>query len=98
MNNKTKHVLPAFAAIFGLMFVAATPYVLAEPGEGKAWTGYGDYKHAKKMHNGHIKVMVEGFTGSICEDKASKELVIFAICLSISGSCNNCVSSVSCSG
>ena len=65
MNSKTKYVLPAFAAVFALMFVAATPYVLAEPGEGKAWTGHGDYKHAKKMHNGHIKVMVEGFTGSI---------------------------------
>ena len=26
---------------------------------------HGDYKHAKKMHNGHIKVMVDGFTGSI---------------------------------
>ena len=66
MNSKTKYVLPAFAAVFALMFVAAAPHVLAEPGEGKAWTGYGDYKHAKKMHNNHIKtVMVEGFTGSI---------------------------------
>ena len=66
MNNKTKYVLPAFAAVFALMFVAAAPHVLAEPVEGKTWTGYGDYKHAKKMHNNHIKmVMVEGFTGSI---------------------------------
>ena len=65
MNSKTKYVLPAFAAIFALMFVAAAPHVLAEPGEGKTWTSYGDYKHEKKMLNNHVKVMVEGFTGSI---------------------------------
>lgn len=66
MNNKTKYMLPAFAAVFALMFVAATPYVLAESGDEKTWMGEGDYKHAKKMHKGHIKVvMVEGFTGSI---------------------------------
>ena len=73
MNSKTKYVLPAFAAIFALMFVAAAPHVLAEPGEGKAWTGYADYKHAKKMHHNHIKVVtVEGFTGSIPVPDMSK--------------------------
>ena len=65
MNNKTKYMLPTFVAVFALMFVAASPHVLAEPGEGKAWMGEGDYKHAKKMHKGPIKVLVEGFTGSI---------------------------------
>ena len=73
MNNKTKYVLPAFAAIFALMFVAAAPNVLAEPGDGKAWTGYGDYKHAKKMHNNHLKVvMIDDFTGSITVPDMSK--------------------------
>ncbi|MDH3361564.1 MAG: hypothetical protein OEL56_04105 [Nitrosopumilus sp.] len=37
MNTKIKYVLPAFAAVFALMFVAATPYVIAEPGQEKQW-------------------------------------------------------------
>ena len=73
MNTKTKkYVLPAFAAVFALMFVAAaTPsYVIAEPGEGKQWGSYGDGAYddhsKKKMSKGHhMTVEVEGFTGSI---------------------------------
>ena len=68
MNTKTttKYVLPAFAAVFALMFVAAAPNVIAEPGEGKNWTnGDGAYDHAKKMQKGHMAITVEGFTGSI---------------------------------
>ncbi len=42
MNNK-KYLLPAFAAVFALMFAAATPYVIAEPGQGKDWDR--DYTH-----------------------------------------------------
>ena len=30
MNTKTKYMIPAFAAVFALMFVVATPYVIAE--------------------------------------------------------------------
>lgn len=69
MNTKTtKFLLPAFAAVFALMFVAAAPHVMAEPGEGKTWTGGerdGDYNHAKMAHKGHMAMTVEGFTGSI---------------------------------
>ena len=68
MNTKTtkKYVLPAFAAVFALMFVVAAPNVIAEPGEGGNWTGGdGAYDHAKKMHKGHMAITVEGFTGSI---------------------------------
>jgi len=38
MNSKTKYyALPVFAAVFALMFAAATPYVTAEPGQQKDW-------------------------------------------------------------
>jgi len=30
MNTKTKYMIPAFAAVFALMFVVVTPYVIAE--------------------------------------------------------------------
>ena len=30
MNTKTKYMIPAFAVVFALMFVVATPYVIAE--------------------------------------------------------------------
>jgi len=35
MNGKIKFMIPAFAAVFALMFVFATPYVMAEIGEKK---------------------------------------------------------------
>ena len=68
MNTKTtKFLLPAFAAVFALMFVAVAPHVMAEPSEGKTWTGGegDDYKHAKMAHKAHTAMTVEGFTGSI---------------------------------
>ena len=37
MNTKTRYALPVFAAVFALMFAAATPYVIAEPGQEKDW-------------------------------------------------------------
>ena len=45
MNSK-KYVLPAFIAVFALMFAAATPHILAEPGQGQNWSGdyHGDYE------------------------------------------------------
>ena len=70
MTNK-KMMLPAFVAVFALMFVAATPYVLAEP--GGSYAAYKDGDSAKKMHKQPIQV--EGFVGSIVitedSDKAS---------------------------
>jgi len=59
MNTKTKYMIPAFAAIFALMFVVATPYVMAEDIDGVNWAGE---HHQKK---GHHAILVEGFTGTI---------------------------------
>ena len=59
MNTKTKYMIPVFAAIFALMFVVATPYVMAEDGDGVKWAGE---HHQKK---GHHTILVEGFTGTI---------------------------------
>ncbi|MCV0373441.1 MAG: hypothetical protein K5793_07810 [Nitrosarchaeum sp.] len=64
MNTKTRYVIPAFAAVFALMFAFATPYVMAEDikyeKDGAKW---GDDKHFKK---GHVhKILVDGFVGSI---------------------------------
>lgn len=52
MNTKTKYLIPAFAAVFALTFVFATPYVMAEGG---------DYTHAKwgaKNHKMHQAIEV----------------------------------------
>jgi hypothetical protein len=59
MNIKTKYMIPAFAAVFALMFVIATPYVMAE--------GAGHAKWASENHQnrGHHAILVEGFTGTI---------------------------------
>ena len=60
MNRKTTYLIPAFAAVFALMFVFASPIAMAEPSEdmlGK-WTG-------QKQHKMHKVIEVEGFVGSI---------------------------------
>ncbi len=57
MNRKLLYVLPAMAAVVALMFVVATPYVLAESGD-KAW------KMGPKFHKFHA-IQVDGFVGSI---------------------------------
>ena len=60
MNRKTTYLIPAFAAVFALMFAFATPLAIAEPGDdmhGK-WTG-------QKNHKMHKVIEVEGFVGSI---------------------------------
>jgi len=46
MNRKIKFVIPAFAAVFALMFVFATPYVMAE-GDYSKWGGADHHKHMK---------------------------------------------------
>ena len=48
MNTNTKYALPVFAAVFALMFAAATPYVIAEPGQGKDWDRDGTHDYSKK--------------------------------------------------
>ena len=60
MNRKTTYLIPAFAAVFALMFAFVSPDVMAEPGEGihDKWSG-------QKQHKMHKAVEVEGFVGSI---------------------------------
>ena len=67
MTTKTQYMLPAFVAIFALMFVAATPYVAAEDSEKPLAHHYG-----KK----HMPIQVEGFEGGIpiAEDSNRQEL------------------------
>ena len=60
MNRKTTYLIPAFVAVFALMFTFATPLALAEYGEGMHDKGTGQ-KH-QKMHK---VIEVEGFVGSI---------------------------------
>ena len=48
MNTKTKYALPVFAAVFALMFAAATPYVIAEPSQGKDWDRDDTHDYSKK--------------------------------------------------
>jgi len=60
MNRKTTYLIPAFAAVFALMFVFASPLAMAEPSEdmhGK-WGG-------QKQHKMYKVIDVEEFVGSI---------------------------------
>lgn len=61
MNSKTKYMIPAFAAVFALMFAVAIPTVMAEGGD---YAKFGGDKHHGKGH-GHKAILVEEFTGSI---------------------------------
>ena len=79
MNTKTKkYVFPAFAAtaVFALMFVAATPYVIAEPNEEKRWTDGSDgaYDHAKK----DMKQDMAEKLNSYCEMSPDKQTALIA--------------------
>lgn len=47
MNGKIKFMIPAFAAVFALMFVFATPNVMAEGGDHSKWDGVDHKKHMK---------------------------------------------------
>jgi len=54
-------MIPAFAAVFAMMFTVAVPTVMAEGGDYAKWGGE---KSHHKGH-GHMTILVEGFTGSI---------------------------------
>ena len=60
MNRKTTYLIPAFAAVFALMFTVATPLAMAEYSEGMHDKGMG-----QKQHKMHKVIEVEGFVGSI---------------------------------
>jgi len=60
MNRKTTYLIPAFAAVFALMFAVAPTLASAELGDDmhSKWTG-------QKNHKMHKVIEVEGFVGSI---------------------------------
>ena len=60
MNRKTTYLIPAFAAVFALMFAFAPTLASAELGDDvhSKWTG-------QKNHKMHKVIKVEGFAGSI---------------------------------
>ena len=60
MKNTSKYMLPVLVAAFALVFVIATPYVMAESGyENHSW------KDGQKHHKGHMIIHVDNFVGSI---------------------------------
>ena len=83
MNSK-KYVLPAFTAVFALMFVAATPHILAEPGQGQNWDDgdyHGDYANkdirqdmAEKL-NSYCEMSPEEQSALIKEHNKTEEMV-----------------------
>ena len=60
MTTKTQYMLPAFVAIFALMFVAVIPYVAADDSD----SAFGQHQ-GEKMYKKHMPIQVEGFEGSI---------------------------------
>jgi len=76
MRLARKYTIPAFAAVFALMFALATPYVMAEYSHGYA-------THDGTMYKKHL-VQVEGFEGTIpiTEDSDKAALKASAIPLS----------------
>ncbi|WP_299290149.1 hypothetical protein [Nitrosopumilus sp.] len=80
MNRKTACLIPAFAAVFALMFSFASPLAMAEYSEGMYDKGMGQ-KH-KKMHK---VVEIEGFTGSIqVTEDADKQTLKDQVSVSLS--------------
>jgi len=57
MNGKIKFMIPAFAAVFALMFVFVIPNVMAEGGDYSKW---GDATH----HKEHMKIQIGELSGS----------------------------------
>ena len=73
MNTKTKYMIPAFVAVFAIMFVVATPYVMAENGDNANWEGKKHHMGPKGPMGPHA-ILVEDFTGSIMlPDKMSPD-------------------------
>lgn len=60
MNRKTTYLIPAFVAVFALMFTVATPLAMAEYSEGMH-----DKSTGQKHHKMHKVIKVDSFVGSI---------------------------------
>ena len=54
MNGKIKFMIPAFAAVFALMFVFVTPNVMAEGGDYSKWSGTDHHKKYMKIQIGEL--------------------------------------------
>jgi len=57
MNTKTKYMIPAFAAVFALIFAVAAPYAIAEGGDYSKWDG-------ATYHKKHMKIQIGELSGS----------------------------------
>ena len=76
MTTKTQYLLPAFVAIFALMFVVATPYVAADED---------DRRFAQQNGKKHMPIQVEGFDGSIqITDDSDRQEIKSQITVSLS--------------
>ncbi len=80
MKTKVKYVLPAFVAVFALMFAAAaTPYAIAESGQEKQWadgsSGDAAYDHGAKKN---IKQDMAEKLNRYCEMSADEQAALIA--------------------
>ena len=74
MNTKTKYMIPVFAAVFAMIFVVSSPYVMADDANG-TWGGKhfkganeqwgGDRHMGPKGPMGPHAITIDGFSGSI---------------------------------
>ena len=74
MNTKTKYMIPVFAAVFAMIFVFSSPYVMADDTNG-TWGGKhfkgtneqwgGDRHMGPKGPMGPHTITIDGFTGSV---------------------------------
>ncbi|MCE9651772.1 MAG: hypothetical protein K8Q89_01730 [Nitrosarchaeum sp.] len=63
MNTKVKYMIPAFAAVFALVF-ALSPYVMADNGAPAMWGNGAKHMGHEGPMGGHV-VTVDGFVGKI---------------------------------
>ena len=75
MNTKTKYMIPAFAAVFALMFVFATPHVMAEGGDYSKWGGADHHKKHMKIQLGELSGS-EPVTRENIHDKKDKVIAL----------------------
>jgi len=76
MNRKTKYLIPAFAAVFAMMFVFAAPYVMAEDGDYHAtWDGAKHHKKYRAIQIGELSGS-EPVTKENAHDKMSETIAL----------------------
>ncbi len=84
MNRKITYLIPAFAAVFALMFSVATPLAMAEYGDGMHDKGMG-----QKNHKMHKVIEVGEFVGSIqITEDADRQALKDKVTVSLSEAAN----------